>query len=67
MVATPPQEETPKTPYPQRLKKSKLDNQFTKFFEELKKLRINIPFVDALEQIPCYVKFMKDIFTKLRI
>ena len=31
-----------------------------------KKLHINIPFADALEQIPSYVKFMKDILSKKR-
>ena len=29
-----------------------------------KKLQINISFVDALEKMPCYVKFMKDILSK---
>ena len=29
-----------------------------------KKLHINIPFVDALEQMPSYAKFMKDILSK---
>ena len=32
--------------------------------EVFKKLHINIPFVDALEQMPSYVKFMKDILSK---
>ena len=32
--------------------------------EVFKKLHIKIPFVDALEQIPSYVKFMKDILSK---
>ena len=50
--------------YPQRLKKNKLDKQFTKFMEVFKKLHINIPFADALEQIPSYVKFIKDILSK---
>ena len=49
--------------YPQRLKKHKLDKQFTKFMEVFKKLHINIPFADALEQMPSYVKFMKDILS----
>ena len=31
-----------------------------------KKLHINIPFADALEQMPSYVKFMKDILSKKR-
>ena len=52
--------------YPQRLKKSKLDKQFTKFLEVFKKLHINIPFADALEKMPSYVKFMKEILSKKR-
>ena len=53
-------------PYSQRLKKHKLDKQFTKFMEVFKKLYINIPFADALEQMPIYVKFMKDILSQKR-
>ena len=52
--------------YPQRLKKNKLDKQFTKFMEVSKKLHINILFADALEQMLSYVKFMKDILSKKR-
>ena len=53
--------------YPQRLKKNKLDKQFIKFMEVFKKLHINIPFANALiEQMPSYVKFMKDILSKKR-
>ena len=55
-------------PYPQRLKKHKLDKQFTKFMDVFKKLHINIPFADALKQMPSYVKFMKDILSqKIRL
>ena len=32
--------------------------------EAFKKLHINIPFADGLEQMPSYVKFMKDILSK---
>ena len=32
----------------------------------LKQLHINIPFVEALEQMPNYVKFLKDIFAGKR-
>ena len=60
-----PQPITP-IPYPQRLKKHKLDKQFTKFMEVFKKLYINIPFSDALEQMPSYAKFMKDILSQKR-
>ena len=34
--------------------------------EVFKKLHINIPFADALEQMPSYVKFMKDILSQKR-
>ena len=46
-------------PYPQKLKKDKLEKQFSKFLDIFKKLHINIPFRDALENMPSYVKFMK--------
>ena len=45
--------------YPQRLKKGKLEKQFAKFLDIFKKLHINIPFMDALENMTSYVKFMK--------
>ena len=59
-------EPTASIPYPQPLKKNKLDKQFTMFMEVFKKLHINILFADALEQMPSYVKFMKDILSKKR-
>ena len=52
--------------YPQSLKKNKLDKQFTKFIEVFKKLHINIPSEYALEQMPSYIKFMKDILSRKR-
>ncbi|XP_062085799.1 uncharacterized protein LOC133791908 [Humulus lupulus] len=55
-----------KIPYPQRLRKNNMDKQFTKFLEVFKKLHINIPFAEALEQMSSYVKFMKDILSKKR-
>ncbi|XP_030483401.2 uncharacterized protein LOC115699997 [Cannabis sativa] len=53
-----------KIPYPQRLHKNKMDKQFSKFLEIFKKLHSNIPFIEALEQMPTYLKFMKDILSK---
>ncbi|XP_060965237.1 uncharacterized protein LOC133034210 [Cannabis sativa] len=55
-----------KIPYPQRLQKTNLDKLFLKFLEVFKKLHINIPFAEALEQMPSYVKFMKEILSKKR-
>ncbi|KAL5582009.1 hypothetical protein UlMin_014451 [Ulmus minor] len=39
---------------------------FPLFLDVLKQLHINIPLVEALEQMPNYVKFMKDMLTKKR-
>ena len=59
-----PIEEKPNVPYPQRLRRKRLDKKFDKFMEIFKKLHISIPFVEALEQMPGYVKFMKYILAK---
>ncbi|XP_075475578.1 uncharacterized protein LOC142506338 [Primulina tabacum] len=55
-----------KLPYPHRLKKKGLDDQFAKFLEIFKKILVNIPFTDALEQMPNYAKFIKDVMSKKR-
>ncbi|XP_070034889.1 uncharacterized protein [Nicotiana tomentosiformis] len=54
----------PPPPYPQRLAKKNGDNQFKKFIQIMKNLSINVPLVEALEQMPSYAKFMKDLVTK---
>ncbi|XP_070006375.1 uncharacterized protein [Nicotiana sylvestris] len=51
----------PPPPYPQRLAKQNSENQFKKFIDMMKSLSINVPLVEALEQIPGYAKFMKDL------
>ncbi|XP_070022801.1 uncharacterized protein [Nicotiana sylvestris] len=59
----------PKPPplYHQRLAKQNGENQFKKFIQMIKSLSINVPLVEALEQIPGYAKFMKDLVTKKRL
>ncbi|XP_057747036.1 uncharacterized protein LOC130966265 [Arachis stenosperma] len=56
----------PKAPYPQRLRKYGKDNQFSRFLEIFKKLQINIPFAEALEQMPLSAKFLKELMTEKR-
>ncbi|XP_070031832.1 uncharacterized protein [Nicotiana tomentosiformis] len=56
----------PPPPYPQRLANQNNENQFKKFIDMMKSLSINVPLVEALEQIPGYAKFMKDLVTKKR-
>lgn len=45
------------------LAKTKLDEQFGKFLEVIKMLYINIPFIKALQQMPTYCKFLKNILS----
>ncbi|KAL4337572.1 hypothetical protein AHAS_Ahas12G0123600 [Arachis hypogaea] len=59
--------DAPRVPYPQQLKKKGDDNQFSRFLEIFKKLQINIPFAEAIEQMPLYAKFLKELMTKKRI
>jgi len=56
----------PSLPFPQGFAKAKLDAQFWKYFDilkkfldVLKKLYVKIPFIDALSQMPLFVKFLK--------
>ena len=52
--------------FPQRLVKKTEDGIYQCFIIMLKQLSINIPLVEALEQLPGYAKFMKDVVTKKR-
>ena len=62
----PPKPYMPPLPFPQRFVKAKLDSQFGKFLNMLKKLHVNVTFLDALSQTPLYVKFLKEILSKKR-
>ncbi|XP_057740216.1 uncharacterized protein LOC130957370 [Arachis stenosperma] len=57
---------TPPLPYPQRFNKETKDQHFPKFLEIFKKLEINIPLAEALEQMPLYAKFLKELINKKR-
>ncbi|KAL4368860.1 hypothetical protein GQ457_05G019510 [Hibiscus cannabinus] len=60
------EEKRPPPPFPQRLKKHKQEYQFKKFFDILKYVHINLPLVEALQQMPNYAKFLKDMVSKKR-
>ncbi|XP_058764813.1 uncharacterized protein LOC131638277 [Vicia villosa] len=58
---------TIKLPFPTRnKKKGQHEKNFEKLLEMFKKLELNIPFLEALEKIPTYAKFMKDTISKRR-
>ena len=58
----------PRTPptFPQRLVKKTEDGKYRHFITMLKQLSINVSYVEALEQMPSYAKFIKDLVTKKR-
>ena len=43
--------------------KGKDTEQYGRFMEMLKKLHVNIPFIEALAKMPKYTKFLKDLLT----
>ena len=52
--------------FPQRLQKAKREEQFSRFLDMFKKIEINIPFAEVINQMPNYAKFMKEILNKKR-
>jgi len=50
-------------PYPHAPSKQDRERQFAIFQETFKQSQINIPLAKALEQMPTYAKFMKEMLT----
>jgi len=53
----------PPVSYPQRLVKAKEDHKYGKFLKMLKNFHINIPFLEAITDMPSYAKFLKDLLS----
>ncbi|XP_075099283.1 uncharacterized protein LOC107793247 [Nicotiana tabacum] len=54
----------PLAPFPQRLAKHQKEEQYKKFFEMLKQIQVNIPLIEALNEMPGYAKMMKDLMSR---
>ncbi|XP_059285652.1 uncharacterized protein LOC132039127 [Lycium ferocissimum] len=54
----------PKPPFPQKLVKKKEDAKFEKFYDQLKQLSLNFPFLEAVKEMPNFAKYLKDLLTK---
>ncbi|XP_057983806.1 uncharacterized protein LOC131168422 [Malania oleifera] len=54
------------TPFPQCFLSLHKDKQHAEILEICKQVRINIPLLDAIKQIPTYAKFLKDLCTVKR-
>ncbi|CAL1388556.1 unnamed protein product [Linum trigynum] len=55
---------TPPLPYPTRMYRERLENECGGFMEMLRNLHLNIPFLEAMAQMPRYAKYLKGFLTK---
>ena len=53
-------------PFPQALRKKKNSVNQTKILEVLRQVKVNIPLLDMIKQVPTYAKFLKDLCTVKR-
>jgi len=56
----------PKAPFPQRLQPTRTKNHYEGILKVFKNVQINILFLDAINQISSYTKFLKDLTTLKR-
>ena len=47
-----------------KIQKKTFDDQYKKFLDIFKQLHINIPLIEALEQMPKYAKYLKEMLSK---
>ena len=50
-------------PFPQALRKKKNSVNQTEILEVLRRVKVNIPLLDMIKQVPTYAKFLKDLCT----
>ncbi|RVW12580.1 hypothetical protein CK203_106350 [Vitis vinifera] len=50
-------------PFPKALQSKKVINNAPEIFEVLKQVKVNIPLLDMIRQVPAYAKFLKDLCT----
>ncbi|XP_042441352.1 uncharacterized protein LOC122026689 [Zingiber officinale] len=55
-----------KISFPQKLIVSQKDEDFNRFLKKIKEIYIEVPLIDALHQIPKFVKFLKRILSNRR-
>ena len=53
-------------PFPQALRKNKNSVNQTEMLEVLRQVKVNIPLLDMIKQVPTYAKFLKDLCTVKR-
>ena len=53
-------------PFPQALKSKKKAINQAEILEVLRQVKVNIPLLDMIKQVPTYAKFLKDLCTMKR-
>nr|GEW72483.1 reverse transcriptase domain-containing protein [Tanacetum cinerariifolium] len=53
----------PKIPYPQCLRKEKMEAQYGKFLDMIRTVRINVPLIDVFAGMPNYEKSLKELIS----
>ena len=66
IVEDPPRSFVPKALYLERLQAPKKGGKLEDILEVFKQIQINIPILDAIQQMPSYAKFLKDLVTVKR-
>ncbi|GKB55599.1 reverse transcriptase domain-containing protein [Tanacetum coccineum] len=51
----------PKIPYPQRLRKEKMEAQYEKYLDMIRAIRINVPLFNVFARMPNYGKLLKEL------
>ncbi|XP_070020532.1 uncharacterized protein [Nicotiana sylvestris] len=54
----------PPPPFPQILSRKVDDSKLEKFYDILKQLSVNIPFVEAFQEMSGFTKYLEDLITK---
>ncbi|XP_076917361.1 uncharacterized protein LOC143577409 [Bidens hawaiensis] len=60
----PPEINIAHVPYPACLKNQKYTREYGHFLDMFRQLKINLPFVEALQHVPKYAKFLKDLLKR---
>ncbi|GAV60819.1 gag-asp_proteas domain-containing protein [Cephalotus follicularis] len=65
--APPPHFPEQPSSFPSQLEKNKKAPAMEKIIDTFKQVQVNIPLLEAIEQVPSYAKVLKDLCTKKRI
>ena len=57
------EEYKPSPPFPQSLKTKKKAINHTEILQVMRQVKVNIPLLDMIKQVPTYAKFLKDLCT----